>query len=103
MENKNNNFNVSISGQSLKCFNETKYLGIIIDHKLNWKEHPKRRHTRIKQNTGILRKVGWFLPRKNLISLYSSLVHSHLTYCITSWGSPNTKGLNMIMNHPKMC
>ena len=95
-ENKMSNFHVSISGQPLNCVNETKYLGVIIDHKLNWKEHLKRLHTRIKQSTGILRRVGWFLPKKNLISLYFSLINSHLAYCITSWGSPDTKGLSKI-------
>ena len=86
-------FHISISGQALDQVNETKYLGVIIDHKLSWKEHLKRLHTRIKQNIGILHKVGWFLPRKNLTSLYFSLVNSHLSYAITSWGSPNTCGL----------
>ena len=102
-ENKASDFCVSVSGQCLNQVYETKYLGVIIDHKLNWKEHLKKLHTRIKQNTGILRKVGWFLPRENLISLYFSLNNSHLTYCISSWGSPNTSGLNVINDTVTKC
>ncbi len=86
-------FKLSISGQILNNVNQAKYLGIIIDSKLSWKEHLKRLHTRIKQNTGILRRVGWFLPRKNLISLFYSLINSHASYCVSSWGAPNTSGL----------
>ncbi|XP_066922407.1 uncharacterized protein [Clytia hemisphaerica] len=52
-----NDLTFSSTGQSLNKVNETKYLGVVIDHKLNWKEHLKRLHTRIKQNTGILRKL----------------------------------------------
>eukprot|EP00111_Clytia_hemisphaerica_P003667 TCONS_00010498-protein len=89
-EHKQTNFNISISGQTLNHVNEAKYLGVIIDHKLSWREHLKRLHTRIKQNIGILHKVGWFLPRKNMISLFYALVNSHLTYGITSWDSPVT-------------
>ena len=95
-EQKPNDFKLSISGQPLNCVNEAKYLGVIIDHKLSWKEHLKKLHTRIKQNIGILHKVGWFLPRKNLISLFYALVNSHLSYGITSWGSPDTNGLGKI-------
>ena len=97
------NFQLYISGQSLDRVTHAKYLGVIIDENLNWKEHLKRIHTRIKQNVGIIHKVGRLLPRKNLLSLYYSFVHSHLSYCITSWGSLDTKGLSKINDSISKC
>lgn len=86
----------SSSGKALTRVENSKYLGVIIDSELNWKEHLRRIHTRIKQNSGIIKKIGRLLPRQNLLSLYYSLIHPHFNYCITSWGSPDTKSLNNI-------
>ena len=44
----------------------------------------------------MLHKIGRYISKRNLISLYYALVQSHLTYYVTSWGGPETPGLNQI-------
>uniref|UniRef100_A0A7M5UYY5 Reverse transcriptase domain-containing protein n=1 Tax=Clytia hemisphaerica TaxID=252671 RepID=A0A7M5UYY5_9CNID len=83
-------------GEKLKNTSSCRYLGVIVDEKLNWKEHTKLVSTKIKQGVGMLHKVGRYISKRNLMSLYYALIQSHLTYCITSWGSPETPGLNQI-------
>ena len=85
-----------ISGTKLKETTEVKYLGVIIDNKLNWKGHLESLHTKLTQSIGIIGKVGYFLPAQNLKSLFYSFFYSHVSYCITTWGSPDTKRLTKI-------
>ena len=92
------NFQICISGKPLQRVKQSKYLGVIIDDKLDWKEHLNKLCTKITQNIGILRKVGYILPVQNLITLFYSLVFSHINYCVTSWGSPDTKGITKLKN-----
>lgn len=94
--NKLKDFNLFVSGEKLKNTSSCRYLGVIVDEKLNWKEHTKLVSTKIKQGVGMLHKVGRYISKRNLMSLYYALIQSHLTYCITSWGSPETPGLNQI-------
>ena len=66
--------------------NSIKYLGVIIDHKLNWIEHIAY----VKKNSmvvGILFRARHLLCRRSLINLYHSFVYHYLIYCIEVWGS----------------
>ena len=89
-------FQLFISGIKLEETTEAKYLGVIIDNKLNWKGHLEKLYIKLNQNAGILRKVGYFLPMQNMKSLFYSFIQAHASYCITSWGSPETKGIGRI-------
>ena len=64
-----------------------KYLGLIIDNRINFYEHIKVLECKIARSVGILTKLKTILPNQNLLQLYYTLVHSHLTYEISIWGS----------------
>ena len=64
-----------------------KYLGVIIDNRINFYEHIKVLECKIARSVGILTKLKTILPKQNLLQLYYTLVHSHLTYGIFIWGS----------------
>ena len=89
-------FNLTISGERLQNTSNCKYLGVLIDDKFNWKQQVNMVSTKLKRGVGMIHKIGRFLSKGNLISLYYSLIQSHLTYCITSWGGPETAGLNQL-------
>ena len=60
-------FNLFVSGEKLKNTNSCRYLGIIVDEKLNWKEHTKLVSTKIKQGVDMLHKVGRYISKRNLM------------------------------------
>ena len=78
--------NLSINNEKLKQENYTKYLGIIIDEKLNWKQHVKQVNLKISKGIGVLYKLREFVPKSTLRTLYNSFIQSHALYGILNWG-----------------
>ena len=67
-----------------------KFLGIILDKKLNFKNHLVLLKSKISKTVGLLYKLNKFLPETILKSLYQTLVQPYLTYGIEAWFSaPN--------------
>ena len=82
---KNNN-DIIMDGNILTKVNSAKYLGIIIDHKLNWIDHIAYVKNKISKGIGIIYKARSVLSKTSLVSLYYSYVYPYLTYCIEAWG-----------------
>ena len=60
-------------------------MGIVIDEKLNFKNHVGLISSKISRSIGILYRLNAFVPTEVLKMLYYSLVHPYLNYCIDSW------------------
>ena len=68
-----------------------KYLGVIINHKLNWTQHIDYAKSKISKGIGIMYKARNCLTKKSLLNLYYSYIYPYLIYCIEIWGiSPQT-------------
>ena len=78
--------NLSINDKKLKQENYTKYLGIIIDEQLNWKQHRKQVNIKLSKGIGIIYKLRHFVPKNTLSMLYNSFIQSHALYGILNWG-----------------
>ena len=65
----------------------TKFLGLIVDNKLSWKEHTDHVHRKISSAMYALNAAKHSLGEKSLKLLYNSLIKSHLCYGLTLWGS----------------
>ena len=63
-----------------------KYLGVIVDQKLNWIEHISYVKNKISKGIGIMYKARRHLDKKSLLNLYYSYIYPYLTYCIEVWG-----------------
>lgn len=81
------NFNVSINDSPLEKCDNYKYLGVIIDNKLNWKSHVEYISTKISKACGVLSKLRHCLSSRVLIEIYHALVHSYVRYGILTWGN----------------
>ena len=57
-----------------------KYLGVIVDHKLNWIEHISYIKNKVPKGIGIMYKTRHFLNKKSLLSLYHSYIYPYLIY-----------------------
>ena len=76
----NAQLNVNCSAWSIKLATKIKYLGFIIDNKLNFKHYINFVKTKISKSVGILGKLKYYLDLSSLLNLYYALIHSHLNY-----------------------
>ena len=82
-------FNVSLSLNGININQEysIRYLGIIIDSNLSWKNQVSYIVNKIKRNIGILSKLHYYVNLDILVNLYYALVYPFLTYGLISWGN----------------
>ena len=66
---------------------ETKFLGMIIDSKLTWKQHSQFVLGKLSRMNGIFSKIKDDIPAKALRVIYFSLFHCHLLYGLPFWSS----------------
>ena len=63
-----------------------KYLSVFIDENLNWKKHINEISTKLIKGNAMLSKLRHFVNKDILLSVYSGVFHSHLTYLCLVWG-----------------
>ena len=82
-----NKLKLSLDNVEIKCVNACKFLGVTIDQNLTWENHIIEVAKKCSSSIGILYKMKNFLPETALLSLYNTLVLSHINYGITAWSS----------------
>ena len=87
---------VVIDNHELTQVNSAKYLGVIIDHKLNWIEHISYVKSKMSKGIGIMYKARQFLTKKALLMLYHAYIFPYMTYCIEVWGCASQTQLNCL-------
>ena len=83
-----------------------KYLGVIVDEKLTWKEHCKQMCSTISKYVGIMHKVKHYVNNHALRMLYHSLINSRAQYGITAWGkaaSCHLQPISVVSNRVMRC
>ena len=65
----------------------TKFLGVTIDEKLNWKQHIKELKHKLYYSISTLSRIRHFIPEHLHRDLYYTLFESHMSYSISSWGN----------------
>ncbi len=70
----------------LKRVHATKFLGVIIDDKLTWKNHTEAIGKKISSIIFIIRKIRFKINQKTAQKLYDSFVLSRISYCVIAWG-----------------
>src|SRR6218665_2403733 len=78
---------ILINNKPLKQLESTKFLGVIIDSHLSWKDHITLITNKISRNLGIISRIKYCLPFHVLLNLYYSLIFPYLSYCNIVWGS----------------
>ena len=73
-----------------------KYLGVLIDENLSWKNHLDCVITKISKTIGMIAKLRHFVPSFVLTNIYKYLILPYLTYGIIAWGNASKSYLNKI-------
>ena len=66
-----------------------KHLGLILDEKLNFKEHLKEKMSKAYKGIAALRKLQNIIPRNSLLTIYKSFIRPHLDYGVIIYDQPN--------------
>ena len=82
----NQNFNLVINNTQIERKSEARFLGIIVDDKLTWKQHIIALKSKMARYVGIMYKIRNLLPAKALLQIFHSFVQSHLNFCSIVWG-----------------
>jgi hypothetical protein len=77
---------LKINNIKINRVSEFDFLGLTISETLSWKCHSDKIATKISKYSGILCKIKHYVPPYILRTLYCSMIQSHFTYCILSWG-----------------
>ncbi len=72
--------------EKVKDFN---FLGLVLNKNLTWKTHTNKVSNSISKTIGILNRLKHFLPIQIKLTLYNSLILSHINYCLLIWGYEN--------------
>ena len=86
------NLRITLRLHHTKLYESTKikYLGLILDNKLNWKAHITELSKKLSRAIGLLYKIRQYCTPSTLRSLYFSLFNSHLSYGLAVWGNANS-------------
>lgn len=79
--------NLQLNGESIDFVNEHKFLGMWIDHHLEWTPHLSKLLLKLNQLKFLFRKLNYILPKHCLRNMYFAFVHSRLTYGLLIWGT----------------
>ena len=89
---------ISVNNVRIERVYVTKFLGVQIDSKLNWKNHIE--YT-CKKCIGIISKARRKLHRSSLISLYYSFAFPYFIHCNHVWGNTYNTNLESIVRVQK--
>ena len=88
---------IKIYKKAISEKDHVKYLGILIDSTLTWRNHIDNIASKISKSIGLLYKIRYFVDIKIIKTLYYSLVYPYLIYAIEVWGSADETHLNRLL------
>ncbi|CAL4149190.1 unnamed protein product, partial [Meganyctiphanes norvegica] len=92
---------ITANGQIINEVTETKFLGVILDNKLNWNAHINYISKKISKSVSILKMLKFTFPSNILKSLYHSLIYPYYTYCNLVWGCASNIHLETLVKLQK--
>ena len=78
---------LQMDGEALVEVNKSKFLGVIIDNKLSWKDHISFVCRKVTRGIGVIIKARKVLHSESLKCLYNSFIYPYMIYCNQVWGS----------------
>ena len=102
-ENKELDLQLKIDGFTIKKCSQARFLGVIIDEKLNWDAHIKFLKRKLNYAISTLYRIMDSIPKELHRDLYYTLFESHLSYCITVWGNAAQFRMTSLWTVQKQC
>ena len=89
---KNNNLDsplpdLILDGVTVTRVQSVKFLGVLVDEKLTWKNHVTVVEKKLSSASFILRKIRYKITQRTALTLYDTLILPHVMYCNIVWGN----------------
>ena len=94
---------LKLGNEKLKKVDKVKFLGVIIDDQLNWEEHVEHLIKKLNSSIVMIKRIIKFIPKSEYMKIHDALFKSHLSYCISCWGSIPKSKLESIFLIQKRC
>ena len=78
-------FQLKLRNNKVEKVSSTRFLGVIINENLSWKYHMDMIKQKMRAALGAVMRIRSYLSSKAMLSLYHSLLLSHVRYCISDW------------------
>lgn len=78
---------VVINDHTIPASESTRFLGVILDKHLKFHAHAQSLLKKVSFGIHVILKARPYFPQHVILSLYYSYIHSHLSYCLSSWGN----------------
>ena len=75
----------SINNIDIEMVDSFNFLGLVLDTHLKWNFHVRKVANKLTHINWILSKLKHIFPQKILKTIYSSLIESHINYCLVLW------------------
>ena len=101
LQNNIDDFSIRIGDEGLDMVSSCRYLGVLVDEKLNFSEHISTIVGKIARSTGILYKIKNYMPLEARINFYYAFIFPFLSYCILVWGGTCSSHLKSLIIQQK--
>ena len=82
-----------INNYQIQRTGSIKFLQVLLDENLSWKEHIKYNENKIAKNLGLLYKAKHYLNKRSLLVLKYPFIHTYINPGNIAWGSTNRTNL----------
>ena len=90
-----------MSDVEVKLITSVKYLGVLIDEHLTWKEQTTAIENKVSKNLGILYRARRVLDSRTAFKKLFSFIHCYLNYGNIVWASTSRTKLNKLARKQK--
>ena len=96
-DNKVTHMDITIGNNKIERKQYVKFLGIMVDEKLDWSEHISRCKLKLSSSIFAINAAKRYLTTQHLLMLYNSLVYPYLSYGVLLWGATFQTHLNKMV------
>jgi exonuclease III len=82
-----NSLELKIENERIERVKTAKFLGVVIDEKLKWREHITVVANKVSKSLGVLNRIKHIVPLSILPMIYSTLILPYYQYCNIIWAS----------------
>ena len=94
-------FTPSISNYQIARKQSARFLGVLVDEKLTWKQHISAIKSKMSRYIGVLYKLRDILPITARKNIFNSFVQSHINYCSIVWGLTAKSNIEPLFSEQK--
>ena len=80
-------FSIKFGTQEIDKVTQCKFLGVTVDHKLDWDIHIAGLTKKVAKSIGIMNRIKKFLNKAALKTMYFAFIYPLLLYCNCIWGN----------------